>query len=128
MPNAHSPKSLRAFRRNRFRSRSLGAVAATAVTAGLADSAATAVTAGLADSATAAIISDLISTYSPNDSLFLNALAAGEVETHVGMGGDDLSLKAPADMGSSSTVEYSIFTIDVGGMDTDFLTLPASWT
>ena len=83
MSNAHSPKPLQLSRKNRFRSRSLGAVAATAVTAGLADSAA------------AAIISDLTSSYSPPDSLFLNGLAEGEIELHIGMGGEDLRLKIP---------------------------------
>ena len=95
MSNAHSPKSLQFSRKNRFRSRGL-AVAATAVTT------------GLADSATAAIISDLTSTYSPPDSLFLNGLAEGEIELHIEMGGDDVSLKIPGGMNPVSTVEFSI--------------------
>lgn len=100
-------RSLRLTRKNRFRSRSLGAVTATVLTT------------GLADSATAAIISDLVNSYSPNDSFFLNGLAVGEIQLHTAMGGDDLSLKAPTGMGSNSNVEYSIFTV---GM-TDYLTL-----
>lgn len=110
MSNAHSPKPLQHSRKNRFRSRGL-AVAATAVTA------------GLADSATAAIISDLTSTYSPPDSLFLNGLAEGEIELHIGMGGDDVSLKIPGGMNPVSTVEFSIFSADADGMPADFLTL-----
>ena len=68
-------------------------------------------TAGLADSATAAIITDLTSSYAPVDFFFLNGLAEGEIELHVGMMGEDLSLKAPAGAGSSSNVQYSIFPV-----------------
>jgi hypothetical protein len=114
MPNTDFLKPLCRLRTNRFRSRSLGAVAATAASAGLADSAA------------AAIIFDLTTSYSPGDTISFDGTPAGELELlsvvrMVGMMDElDLSLDAPVGMGMDpdSTVELSVFNVGMG----DYLT------
>ncbi len=111
MPDIISLRSLRSRSRNRFRTRSLSAVATTAVAA------------GLADSATAAVISDLTTIHLAGDTISLDGTIAGSLElvSMSGMMGTNISLDAPVGMGMnalSSTVELSVFA---GGMMTDYL-------
>ena len=106
-------KPLRHPRKNRFRSRSLGAAATTAAAT------------GLADTASATIIFDWTSSYSPNETFSFVGTAASELElSSTGMMGDlDLSLEGPTGMGPDSTVELSIFTVGMGMNAVDYLTL-----
>ncbi len=80
MPNTASLEPLRHPRTNRFRSRSLGAVATTAAVA------------GFADSASAAYIYDLTTTYALGDTISFDGTAFGEVELFSMTGGMGLRL------------------------------------
>ena len=111
MLNTESSNPLRNPRRNRFRSRSLGAVATTAAAAGLPDSAA------------ATIIYDLTTTYSTGQTINFDGTAFSDLEvvSNINMAGQlNLSLDQPGGMAAVSTVQVSFF--NQGGMgDPDYL-------